>query len=218
MSADEEDLIIPAPPPLYDMTLEFTEAIFGAEKEFGVSHLETCDACTGTGAKVGTKMRICSSCGGRGQVMRKEQTPFGMFSKVFVCPKCNGSGEMISEYFQKCSGDGRIRARKEIKVKIPPRVSKGNILRVAGEGDADSRSYFAMGIGSTRCFSDGLTYLPDIKDGDIKLAFMKLMAVNWAEIPDTVINKTKRALSKSTQDKASHEALANLLHVAEAVE
>ncbi|GKA86990.1 succinate dehydrogenase subunit 5, mitochondrial-like protein, partial [Tanacetum coccineum] len=70
----------------------------------------------------------------------------------------------------------------------------------------------------TRCFSDGLTYLPDIKDGDIKLAFMELMAVNWAEIPDTFINKTKRALSKSTEDKASHEALANLLHVAEAVE
>ncbi|GJY77391.1 chaperone protein DnaJ, partial [Tanacetum coccineum] len=120
----------------YDMTLEFTEAIFGTEKEFGVSHLETCDACTGTGAKVGTKMRICSSCGGRGQVMRTEQTPFGMFSQVSVCPKCNGSGEMISEYCRKCSGDGRIRARKEIKVKIPPGVSKGSILRVAGEGDA----------------------------------------------------------------------------------
>lgn len=120
----------------YDMTLEFTEAIFGTEKEFGVSHLETCDQCTGTGAKVGTKMRICSACGGRGQVMRTEQTPFGMFSQVSVCPKCNGSGEMISEYCRKCSGDGRIRAKKEIKVKIPPGVSKGSILRVAGEGDA----------------------------------------------------------------------------------
>ncbi|GJY86705.1 chaperone protein DnaJ [Tanacetum coccineum] len=49
----------------YDMTLEFSEAIFWKEKEFGVSHSETCDACTGTGSKVGTKMRICSSCGGR---------------------------------------------------------------------------------------------------------------------------------------------------------
>ncbi|GJR52598.1 chaperone protein DnaJ [Tanacetum coccineum] len=163
-------------------------------------------------------MRISSSCGGRGQVMRTEQTPFGMFSQVSICPKCNGSGEMISEYCLKCSGDGRIRARKEIKVKIPPGVSKGSILRVAGEGDADSRSSFAMGIGSTRCFSDGLTHLPDTKDGDINLAFKELMAVNWAKIPGIVINKTKRALSKSTKDKASHEALANLLRAAEAVE
>ncbi|KAJ0951033.1 hypothetical protein HanPSC8_Chr02g0055241 [Helianthus annuus] len=81
-----------------------------------------------------------------------------------------------------------------------------------------SRLPFAMGIGSTRCFSDGLTHLPDIKDGDIKLAFKELMAVNWDELPETVVNKTKRALSKNTEDKASQEALANLLRAAEAVE
>ncbi|KAL4559528.1 hypothetical protein LXL04_031669 [Taraxacum kok-saghyz] len=80
------------------------------------------------------------------------------------------------------------------------------------------RSPFAMGIGSTRCFSDGLMHLPDIKDGDIKLAFKELMAVNWAELPDTVVNKSKRALSKNTEDKASQEALSNLLLAAEAVE
>ena len=66
----------------YDISLKFSEAIFGAEKEFELSHLETCEACTGTGAKLGSKMRICSTCGGRGQVMRTEQTPFGLFSQV----------------------------------------------------------------------------------------------------------------------------------------
>ncbi|KAL2234594.1 UNVERIFIED_CONTAM: Chaperone protein DnaJ [Sesamum indicum] len=120
----------------YDMTLEFSAAIFGTEKEFELSHLETCDVCAGTGAKLGSKMRICSTCGGRGQVMRTEQTPFGMFSQVSVCPNCGGDGEMISESCRKCSGAGRIRVRKDIKVKIPPGVSKGSILRVAGEGDA----------------------------------------------------------------------------------
>lgn len=120
----------------YDMTLEFSAAIFGAEKEFELSHLETCESCTGTGAKIGSKMRICSTCGGRGQVMRTEQTPFGLFSQVSVCPNCGGNGEMISEYCRKCSGEGRIRVKKDIKVKIPPGVNKGSILRVAGEGDA----------------------------------------------------------------------------------
>lgn len=62
--------------------LEFSESIFGAEKEFELSHLETCEVCTGTGAKMGSKMRICSTCGGRGQVMRTDQTPFGLFSQV----------------------------------------------------------------------------------------------------------------------------------------
>lgn len=83
---------------------------------------------------------------------------------------------------------------------------------------SNGRSPFAMGIGSTRCFSDGLTHLPDIKDGDIKHAFKELMAVNWAELPDTVVYKAKRALSKNTEDKANQEALANLLRAAEAVE
>ncbi|XVF86425.1 hypothetical protein PTKIN_Ptkin18bG0038900 [Pterospermum kingtungense] len=123
----------------YDITLEFSEAIFGAEKEFELSHLETCEVCLGTGAKVGSKMRICSTCGGRGQVMRTEQTPFGLFSQVSICPSCGGDGEVISEFCQKCSRKGCIRVMKNIKVKIPPGVSTGSILRVAGEGDAGPR-------------------------------------------------------------------------------
>ncbi|XP_042428604.1 chaperone protein DnaJ-like isoform X1 [Zingiber officinale] len=120
----------------YDIILEFSEAIFGAEKEIVLSHLETCDICAGMGSKIGSKMRICSTCGGRGQVMRTEQTPFGMFSQVSICPACGGEGEIISEYCWKCAGEGRIRVRKDIKVKIPPGVSKGSTLRVRDEGDA----------------------------------------------------------------------------------
>ncbi|KAJ6932412.1 chaperone protein DnaJ [Populus alba x Populus x berolinensis] len=123
----------------YDISLEFSEAIFGAEKEFELSHLETCEICAGTGAKMGSKMRICSTCGGRGQVMRTEQTPFGLFSQVSVCPNCGGDGEVIYEYCRKCSGEGRVRVKKNIKVKVPPGVGAGSILRVAGEGDAGPR-------------------------------------------------------------------------------
>ncbi|KAF3450901.1 hypothetical protein FNV43_RR06990 [Rhamnella rubrinervis] len=123
----------------YDIKLKFSEAIFGVEKEFELSHLETCEVCIGSGAKVGSKMRICSTCGGRGQVMRTEQTPFGLFSQVSVCPTCGGDGEVISEYCRKCSGGGRVRIKKNIKVKVPPGVNAGSILRVAGEGDAGPR-------------------------------------------------------------------------------
>lgn len=123
----------------YDMLLEFSEAIFGAEKDIILSHLEKCEACTGTGSKSGSRMKICSMCGGRGQVMRTEQTPFGLFSQVSVCSNCGGDGEMISEFCRKCSGEGRIRVRKNIKVNVPPGVSKGSTLRVRGEGDAGSK-------------------------------------------------------------------------------
>ncbi|KAG0470356.1 hypothetical protein HPP92_017056 [Vanilla planifolia] len=123
----------------YDLVLEFSEAIFGAEKQIELSHLESCDVCNGTGLRIGSKMRICSSCGGRGQVMRTEQTPFGLFSQVSICPTCGGQGEIISDYCRKCTGEGRIRVKKDIKVKIPPGVSNGSTLRVRGEGDAGSK-------------------------------------------------------------------------------
>lgn len=48
---------------------------------------------------------------------------------------------MISEFCRKCSGEGRIRVKKNMKVKVPPGVSPGSILRVAGEGDAGPRGY-----------------------------------------------------------------------------
>lgn len=65
------------------MTLEFTEAIFGTEKEFEAVHLETCGACDGSGAKAGTSRKTCPTCGGMGQVMRTQETPFGTFSQVY---------------------------------------------------------------------------------------------------------------------------------------
>ncbi|CAN6459665.1 unnamed protein product [Victoria cruziana] len=123
----------------YDMSLKFSEAVFGADKEFELSHLETCDACNGTGAKIGSKMRTCSTCGGRGQVMRTEETPFGLFSQVSVCPTCGGEGKVVSEYCRKCAGEGRARIKKDIRVKVPPGVSQGSTLRVRGEGDAGLR-------------------------------------------------------------------------------
>lgn len=61
--------------------------------------------------------------------------------QVSVCPNCGGDGEVISEFCRKCNSEGRIRLKKIIKVKVPPGVSSGSILRVAGEGDAGPRGY-----------------------------------------------------------------------------
>jgi len=48
---------------------------------------------------------------------------------------------VISEYCRKCGGDGRVRVKKNIKVKIPVGVNNGSTLRVRGEGDAGPRGY-----------------------------------------------------------------------------
>eukprot|EP00897_Mesotaenium_endlicherianum_P007761 jgi/Mesen1/7012/ME000365S06156 len=123
----------------YDLSLDFTEAVFGVEKQFEVAHLETCTQCAGSGAKAGTSRKTCASCGGMGQVMRTQQTPFGAFSQVSVCTSCRGEGEVISEYCRKCGGEGRVRVKKNVTLRVPAGVSNGSTLRVRGDGDAGPR-------------------------------------------------------------------------------
>lgn len=82
----------------------------------------------------------------------------------------------------------------------------------------DFRSPFAMGIGSTRSFSEDVAHLPDIKDPEIQNAFKDLMASYWDELPAAAVYDAKKALSKSTDDKAGQEILANVFRAAEAVE
>jgi molecular chaperone DnaJ len=120
----------------YDLKLEFKEAIFGAEKQIKITHLETCNTCGGSGAKPGTKPRTCPTCGGTGQVRRAARTPFGSFTQVSTCPTCGGTGQVIEEKCDSCHGAGVLQKDKTLKVTIPAGVDSGTRLRVSGEGDA----------------------------------------------------------------------------------
>ncbi|PKA58813.1 Uncharacterized protein AXF42_Ash000906 [Apostasia shenzhenica] len=60
------------------------------------------------------------------------------------------------------------------------------------------------------------SHFPVITDPEIQAAFKDLMAVSWDEIPESVINETKKALSKATDDKVGKVALENVFRAAEA--
>ncbi|WP_448526306.1 molecular chaperone DnaJ [Parathermosynechococcus lividus] len=123
----------------YDLRLDFREAIFGGEKEIRVNHLETCQACKGTGAKPGTRPVTCSTCNGVGQVRRSTRTPFGSFTQLSTCPTCGGSGLIVEDRCEACGGQGHIQVSKKLKITIPAGVDTGTRLRVSGEGDAGQR-------------------------------------------------------------------------------
>lgn len=122
-----------------DFKLEFSEAIFGGEKEIKIPHLETCQTCKGSGAKAGTGSKTCPTCSGTGQVRRATRTPFGTFAQVSTCPTCNGEGQIIEEKCETCAGVGRVQVTKKLKINIPPGVDNGTRLRVSGEGDAGAK-------------------------------------------------------------------------------
>ncbi|KAG6504598.1 hypothetical protein ZIOFF_036932 [Zingiber officinale] len=67
-----------------------------------------------------------------------------------------------------------------------------------------------------RSFSSNVNQLAIITDPDIEGTLRNLLAINWDAIPETVVNETKMALSKATEDKAAQEVLANVFCAAEA--
>ncbi|KAM7264195.1 hypothetical protein ACFE04_001878 [Oxalis oulophora] len=130
-ASDGEDLI-------YNLALNFKEAIFGVEKDIDVNRLDTCNTCEGSGSKPGTQSTTCNTCGGQGQVISSARTPLGVFQQVTTCSACGGSGQNVTPC-NTCSGDGRVRKSKKITLKIPAGVDSGSRLRVQSEGNAGKK-------------------------------------------------------------------------------
>jgi molecular chaperone DnaJ len=123
----------------FDLTVSFSEAVFGQEKEIQIRHLETCNTCSGSGAKSGSGPTSCGTCGGAGQVRRATRTPFGSFTQVAPCPTCEGTGQVIADPCNACGGQGLQQVRKKLRINIPAGVDTGTRLRVANEGNAGQR-------------------------------------------------------------------------------
>ena len=122
-----------------EINLGFKEAIFGATKEIEIERYVICEKCNGTGAK-GSKLKVCTSCDGRGQVRMERRTPFGVFAQITTCPKCKGKGKEILEECDNCDGEGRVKIQEKVKVNIPAGVEDGLKLRVSGKGEAGRRA------------------------------------------------------------------------------
>ncbi len=115
----------------YDMSLTFEEAAAGVATKIKLPRQEFCEACNGTGAKKGTGVQTCKTCGGRGQLAYTQ----GFFSISRTCPDCQGAGQIVKERCPECRGQGRLEREKTIELRIPPGVDTGTRLRVAGEGE-----------------------------------------------------------------------------------
>ena len=153
----------------FDLTISFEEAVFGQEREIRIPHLESCDVCGGSGAKAGSGPATCSACGGVGQIRRATRTPFGSFTQVAECPNCGGSGQMIADPCNNCSGQGLRQIRKKLRINIPAGVDTGTRLRVVSEGNAGQRGgpagdlYIFLTVKShPRLQRDGLTIMSEV--------------------------------------------------------
>ncbi len=122
-----------------ELTVDFEEAAFGAEKEVSLRKKIICDRCHGSGAEPGAKMENCSACGGRGRIRYVQQTILGDIQTENTCRACNGEGKIPSQKCAKCHGSGAINDSVKFKVKIPAGVDDGGRIRLAGYGEAGDK-------------------------------------------------------------------------------
>lgn len=115
----------------YDLEIEFEEAVRGLETRIRVPRLERCPTCRGSGAAE-RGVSTCPQCRGRGQVAFRQ----GFFTVARTCGRCRGAGRVVVKPCGTCRGEGRVQRERTLTVRIPPGVSDGTRLRLAGEGEA----------------------------------------------------------------------------------
>jgi molecular chaperone DnaJ len=119
----------------YDMEITFEEAANGTEKEVSVTKLDQCYVCHGSGRTGESKVKSCTTCGGRGQVVSAR----GIFSIAQTCSRCQGAGRIIENPCRSCQGSGQRERSSKIKIRIPAGVDTGARLRSTGNGEAGAR-------------------------------------------------------------------------------
>jgi molecular chaperone DnaJ len=119
----------------YNMEIRLEEAYRGKTAQVRIPTSVTCEACSGSGAKTGTRPKACPGCGGQGRIRHAQ----GFFTLERTCPACQGRGQVIDNPCASCSGSGRVTKERTLSVNIPPGVEDGTRIRLASEGEAGIR-------------------------------------------------------------------------------
>src|SRR4249920_2413731 len=119
----------------YNMEISLDEAFIGKTAQIRIPTSVTCEACSGTGAKAGSKPKPCATCGGAGKIRHAQ----GFFTLERTCPACGGRGQVIENPCPSCTGSGRVTRERNLSVNIPAGVEDGTRIRLAGEGEAGLR-------------------------------------------------------------------------------
>lgn len=120
---------------LLRVRLSLAEAAFGTTSKLDLDTYVVCPTCSGKGSAAGSEPVICVQCHGSGSVTQVQRSFLGDIRSTTVCPTCNGYGSTIPSPCPECSGQGRVRTRRQISVKIPAGVSSGNRIHLRGQGE-----------------------------------------------------------------------------------
>ena len=78
----------------FNMEITLEEAYAGKTAQMRLPTSVTCETCSGSGAKAGTKPKTCQHCNGHGRI---RHTQGGFFTLERTCPICQGRGQVIED-------------------------------------------------------------------------------------------------------------------------
>ncbi|NYG55528.1 molecular chaperone DnaJ [Nocardioides perillae] len=120
---------------LIRVEVELAEAAFGATRELKVDTAVVCGTCHGDGAAPGSSPVPCETCRGAGEVAHVQRSFLGEIRTLRPCAACRGFGTIIPDPCRECSGDGRVRSRRTLTVKIPAGVDTGTRVQLPEQGE-----------------------------------------------------------------------------------
>jgi molecular chaperone DnaJ len=120
---------------LIRLEVDLAEAAFGVARELTVDTAVLCSTCHGAGAAPGTQPIPCETCHGQGEVAHVQRSFLGEIRTLRPCAACRGFGTVIPEPCRECSGDGRVRSRRTLTVKIPAGVDNGTRVQLTEQGE-----------------------------------------------------------------------------------
>lgn len=119
-----------------DLELSFKESVFGTKRSVLLAKVSQCEVCHGSGAKPGTELETCKTCGGSGKIHETMNSFFGSMTTVQPCRACRGSGKVPKEKCATCRGEGVYRRQEEVSIVVPPGIDAGEMIRLSGAGEA----------------------------------------------------------------------------------
>lgn len=121
---------------LIAVRIDLRDAVFGVNKKIEVETAVVCPTCNGSCCREGTSMETCEICRGSGQVQRPVRSILGQVMTVASCTNCQGHGTVIPDPCNECMGEGRVRSRRTLTIKVPAGVDTGNRIQLGGQGEA----------------------------------------------------------------------------------
>jgi len=181
----------------YAMDIALEDAYNGIEKTITIPINSTCEGCKGSGSEKGDKAENCPTCKGQGRVRAQQ----GFFTVERACSTCGGQGSVIKNPCKKCSGAGRTRKEKTLKVNVPKGIEGGRRIRLSGEGEAGTRGgpsgdlYILVGTKSHKFFKrDGANLYCRVP-----IAMTKATLGGEIEVPTIAGKRTSMKIPGGTQ-------------------